>query len=171
MLPFQIAEAFRRARRGRRQPPRRDGDPSTWRLLADEVSHLVRTHAWSPAAIAGLLGVIAAVGVHVALGPAYPGPVAPDVARWLLLGLVVAASFGLGRTLPARWQDVRRAVGGVRVGLVLVASAAAFSVVKVGLHEMTPGPVIPAPARWVAIGAAVVVAIWSVAGHDHRPDS
>lgn len=168
MLPFQIAEAFRRARRRRAEPPRRGAGPSTWRLLAGEVAHLARTRTWSPAAAVSLLGVITSVGVHVALGPAYPGPVAPDAARWLLVGLVVVASIGLGRTLPSRWQDVRRAVGLVRFGLVLVTSAAAVSIVKVGLHEMTPGPVMPAPARWLVVVASVVaVAVVLMRGRNH----
>ncbi len=129
------------------------------RLLAGEVAHLARTRTWSPAAVVSLLGVVTSAGIHVALGPAYPGPVAPDAARWLLVGLVVVASFGLARTLPTRWQDVRRAVGRVRVGFALVTSAAAISVVKVGLHEMTPGPVMPAPARWLTVIAAVVAVV------------
>lgn len=138
-----------------------------WRLVAGETAHLGRACAASPAGVIGLLGVVSSVGVYVALGPVYPGPVAPGAARWLLVALVISATVGLGRSVPSRWRDVRCAVGRVRVGLVVVASAAAVSVVKVGMHEVTPGPVIPAPARWSVVAAVVVTAVVLLA-RDHR---
>ncbi len=119
----------------------------------------------------GLLGVVSAVGVHVALGPAYPGPVAPDVGRWLLVVLVLAASVGLARTVPSRWRDARRAVRRVRVGLAMALSAAVVSLVKVGLHEMTPGPVLPATVRWLVVAAVVAVVLVVMRGHDHTSGS
>lgn len=156
MLPFQIAEAIRRALRRRREPVHRitTGLPM-WRLLAGEVAHLGRACTTSPPAVVGLLGVVSALGVHVALGPAYPGPVAPDLARWMLVALVVAASVGLARTVPLRWRDARRAVRRVRIGLGVALSAAAVSIVKVGLHEVTPGPVLPATVRWLVVVSVV----------------
>lgn len=171
VLPFQIAEAYRRARRRHAQPARRAAGPSLLTLLVGETAHLARTCPTSPAGMIGLLGVVSAVGVHVALGPAYPGPVAPDVARWLLVVLVIAASVGLARTVPARWRDVRRAVGRVRIGMVVVLSAAAVSVIKVGLHEVTPGPVIPAAARWLVVTAVVAVVVAVMSGHNHTSGS
>lgn len=138
-----------------------------WRLVAGEAAHLGRACVASPAGLVGLLGVVASVGVYVALGPAYPGPVAPDAARWLLVALVIVASFGLGRSVPSRWRDARYAV---RVGLVAVVFAAAVSVVKVGLHEVTPGPVVPAPARWSVVAVVFVVAVVLMA-RDHGTGS
>lgn len=171
MLPFQIAEAIRRALRRRDEPVRRATGLPMWRLLAGEVAHLGRACTTSPAGVVGLLGVVSALGVHVALGPAYPGPVAPDVARWLLVVLVLAASVGLARTVPSRWRDARRAVGRVRVGLVVALSASVLSIVKVGLHEVTPGPVLPATARWLVVASVVVIAVVLLLGRDHTSDS
>lgn len=138
-----------------------------WRLFAGEVAHMGRACTTSPAGVVGLLGVVASAGVHVALGPAYPGPVAPAGARWLLVVLVVAASVGLARSVPSRWREARRAVGRVRVGMVVVLSAAAISVVKVGLHEVTPGPVIPAAARWLVVAAVVAAVLIVMRGRNH----
>lgn len=138
-----------------------------WRLLAGEMAHLGQACTTSPAGVVGLLGVVSAVGVLVALGPAYPGPVAPEGARWLLVALVIAASAGLARTAPPRWGDVRRAVGRVRVGIVVVLSAAALSIVKVGLHEVTPGPDLPATARWLVLSVVVGVVLVAMRGRNH----
>lgn len=114
--------------------------------------------------------MVTSVGVHVALGPAYPGPVAPDLARWVLVALVIGASVGLARTMPSRWRDARRAVGRVRIGVVVAATAAVVSVVKVGLHEVTPGPVVPATARWLLIAAVVTITL-VLLGRDRTSDS
>lgn len=167
MVPFLIAEAYRRVRRRRHEPALRAAGPPTWRLLAGEIAHLGRACTKAPAWMVGLLGVVSAVGVHVALGPAYPGPVAPESARWLLVVLVIAASVGLARTAPPRWRDVRRAVGRVRIGMVVVLSAAAISIVKVGLHEVTPGPVLPPTARWLVVSAVVAAVLVAMRGHNH----
>lgn len=167
MLPFLIAEAYRRARRRGDEPVRRSGGPAMWRLLAGEIGHLGRTCTTSPPGVVGLLGVVSAVGVHVALGPGYPGPVAPDGARWLLVVLVIASTVGLARTVPARWRDTRRAVRRVRVGLAVALTAAVLSIVKVGLHEMTPGPVLPQTVRWLVVTAIVAVVALVMRGTHH----
>lgn len=168
MLNVLIAEAVRRVRR--RLPRREPGsDVPIGRLITTEVVHLVRVGVAAPATVIVLMGLATAAGIHVALGPGYPGPVAPVAGRWALLVLVLAASVGVARTAPPRWRDVRRAVWRARVGLVLVASAASVSLVKVGLHDTTPGPVLPAPARWVAVAAIAVIAIAVLFRHGHRP--
>lgn len=167
MLPFQIAEAIRRALRRHDAPGGRIPGPPTWRLLAGEVAHFGRACTTSPAGVVGLLGVVSALGVHVALGPAYPGPVAPVLARWLLVALVVAGSFGLARTVPSRWRDARRAVRRVRIGLGVALSAAAVSIVKVGLHEVTPGPVLPATVRWAVVVSVVAGVLVVMRARNH----
>lgn len=166
MIPFQVAEAIRRARRRHRVQPA--GGLPLWRLVAGETTHLVRNGIGAPALAVLLSGAVVAAGVHVAIGPGYPGPVAPTAARWVLVTLVGVASVGLARTVPSRWGDVRHAVRRARVGLAVLGSAAAISVVKVGLHEVTPGPVMPAAARWIAV-AVVVLALALAARRDGTP--
>ena len=141
-----------------------------WRLLADEVRYVATSSVLSPKAAAVLCGAIAAMGVVVALGPAYPGPVAPRGLRWLLAAVVAASAIGLARAAPHRWREVRTAVRRARVGLSTVVAAAALSVFKVGLHEATPGPAIPSPVRWAAVSVVLVIAVL-VAGRNQASSS
>lgn len=161
MNPFHLAEGLRRSRRrrGRTRRARPTGAPF-WRLLVDETRHLA-ARLTAPSTVVAVAGVVAAVGVLVALGPGYPGPVAPSAARVVLPLAVAVAGFGLARGAPPRWSGVHRAVRQQRVVLAVALTAALTTVVKVGLHEMTPGPVVAAPLRWVAvmIGLAVVVVV------------
>lgn len=170
MLPFVVAEALRRARRHGHRARSRPGLPS-WRLLGDEVRHLSTTVLLAPRAVAAMSGLVAAVGVLVALGPVYPGPVAPTGLRWLLAATVAGSALGLARTAPPRWRDVRRAMRRARVGLAVVLTAASVSVLKVGLHEVTPGPVLPATVRWAVVTVVVVAAVAIAAGRDRTPGS
>lgn len=141
-----------------------------WRLLLGEAAHLGRAAVASPAVAVMLAGAVASAGVHVALGPGYPGPVAPVVARWSLAALVLAASLGVARTTPRRWRGIRRMVRRARIGLTLVAAAATVSLVKVGFHDVTPGPVLPAPIRWTLVAMTAMAALALAAGPDHRSD-
>ena len=171
MVPFLVAEALRRARRGHREEPvGHRGGPPMLRLLAGEVRHVATSSVLTPRGVAVVCGAVAAMGVVVALGPAYPGPVVPSGLRWLLAAVVAGGAVGLTRTAPHRWRDLRRAVRRARVGLVAVVAAAALSLFKVGLHEVTPGPVLPGPVRWAAVSAVLVGAIL-VAGHDRTHGS
>lgn len=164
MNPFHLAEGLRRTRRRRRRPrPHTGARTPTWRLLAGEAAHLTR-RATAPSTVVALAGAVAAVGVLVALGPGYPGPVAPLGARVLLPLAVVVAGIGLARSAPPSWADVHRAVRPQRLVLAVVLAAALTAVVKVGLHEMTPGPVVAAPLRWVAVLAGLGVVALVVRG-------
>lgn len=160
-------------RRVRRHLPRRGhaGGAGTGRLLAGEVGHVVRVVVTAPATVVVSMGLAAAAGVLVALGPGYPGPVAPVGARWGLVALVLAASVGVARTVPPRWREVRHAVRRARVGLALVAVSASVSLVKVGLHDTTPGPVLPAPARWAAVALIAIAAAVAIGRGNGRSDA
>lgn len=169
MIPFLVSEAIRRLRR--RVPERRpglDGGVPAWRLIGGELAYLARRGVVSPAVAMILFGLMSAAGVWVALGPAYPGPVAPVAARWLLGALVLGASLGVARTVPPRWRAVRRAVRRSRIAVAIVAFGAAVSLVKVGLHEVTPGPVLPASARWTVIVVSAVLAVALALSRDRR---
>lgn len=130
-----------------------------WRLLAGEARYVATSSVLSPRAAAVVCGAVAAMGVVVALGPAYPGPVAPTGLRWLLAAVVAASAIGLARAAPHRWRDVRSAVRRARVGLSAVVAAATLSVFKVGLHEVTPGPALPSPVRWAGVLVVLIVAV------------
>ena len=168
MIPFQVAEALRRVRRARRVPSRPGhASRSLAHLVAGEVVHLARTLARTPAVTVVAAGVTTSAGTYVALGPGYPGPVAPSIARWVLVTMIVLASIGIGCAVPRRWRDIRHAVGGARSGLVVLVTAAAITILKVGLHDVTPGPVLPAPARWTAVTVVLVAAVALALRHDH----
>lgn len=167
MIPFQVAEALRRVRRARRVPSSRaHASPSLGRLVAGEAAYLAGTLVRTPAVPVAVAGVVTSAGVYVALGPGYPGPVAPSIARWVLVVVIVLASIGLARATPRRWRDIRYAVGRARLGLAVLLTAAAISILKVGLHDVTPGPALPAPARWTAVAAVLVCAVALTRGHD-----
>ena len=136
-----------------------------WRLLAGEGRHVATSSVLTPQGVVVVCGAVAAMGVVVALGPAYPGPVAPSGLRWLLATVVAGSAVRLARTAPHRWHDLRGAVRRARVGLVTAVAAAALSVFKVGLHEVTPGPVLPGPVRWAAVSVVLLIAVL-VAGRD-----
>ena len=171
MILFLVAEALRRARRGQHEEPvRRHGGPPMWRLLAGEVRYVATSSVLTPRGVAVVCGAVAAMGVVVALGPAYPGPVAPTGLRWLLAAVVAASAVGLAQAAPHRWRELRSSVRRARVGLAAVVAAAALSVFKVGLHEVTPGPVLPSPVRWGAVSVVLVV-VMLVAGHDRTSGS
>ena len=71
-----------------------------------------------------------------------------------------------GRTGRRAASNARapRAVRPQRLVLAVVLAAALTAVVKVGLHEMTPGPVVAAPLRWVAVLAGLGVVALVVRG-------
>lgn len=158
MIPFVVSEAIRRARRRRpaassTPAPRRPVRP-LWRLVAEELAHTLRASAVRPAAAVALSGLATAAGVLVALGPGYPGPVAPAIARWVMATLVLVATVGIARAAPRRWREVGR----TSAALVALAAAGAVSIVKVGLHDLTPGPVLAVELRWAAVALIAVVA-------------
>ena len=132
-----------------------------WRLVGEEVCHQAATWSVRPAGAIVVAGLTAAMGVHVALGAAYPGPVAPVLLRWTLTAVAVLAAVGLARTAPRTWRQLRRSMRRARAGVAAVLLAGVVSLVKVGLHDATPGPVLPTAGRWMALGVlvAVVVAI------------
>ena len=112
-----------------------------------------------PAATILVAGLTAVIGVHVALGTAYPGPVAPVLLRWTLTAVGVLATVGLARTAPTTWRQLRRSWRHVRAGIAAILLAGVVSLVKVGLHDTTPGPVLPAAGRWAAVGVLVTVVV------------
>lgn len=172
MIPFLVAEAVRRVRRRSRddRARQRPGLP-TWRLVTDEVQHLAMSRVVTPRAAAAVCGTVTALGVMVALGPTYPGPVAPAVVRWLLAAILATSTFALARSAPPRFRDLRRMVRRARVGFAAVGAAAAITVIKVGLHDVTPGPVLPGTARWVAATVVVMGAVLLAAGRDRASGS
>lgn len=172
MIPFLVAEAVRRARRlNDPERPRQRAGPPAWRLLAGEIQNLAMSRFVTPRVVAAACGAVSAMGLVVALGPTYPGPVAPAVVRWLLAGTMAAGAFVLARSAPPRFRDLRRMVRRARIGLAAVGAAAAITVIKVGLHEVTPGPVLPGPARWVAATVVVMGAVLLATGRDRASGS
>lgn len=157
MISFLVAAARRRLRqRGRDVHPR--SQVSIGRLLVGEVAHLTRTMGGSPRSIVVLSGLLAMVGVYVALGPTYPGlVVVAEVARVVLAAVVLVSAIVFARTLPTTWRSVAQGWRRARIGVLTIGFAALLSVVKVGLHEATPGPALSPAARWglVAVGGAV----------------
>lgn len=133
-----------------------------WRLVGGEVRHQASTWIVRPAIPIVLAGLAAAMGVHVALGTAYPGPVAPVLLRWTLTAVAVLAAVGLARTAPSTWRQLRRSWRRARVGVAAVLLAGVVSLVKVGLHDTTPGPVLPAAGRWVAVAVLVMVVVAAI---------
>ena len=171
MNPIFLAEGLRRSHHRRGRPRSiRPRDPSTSRLLLGELGHLLRLVA-RPRAVVVAAGLVTAVGVFVALGPGYPGPVAPSGARAVLTLSVAVGGLGLARSAPPRWSGVRRAVRRQRLGMAVALASALIALVKVGLHEMTPGPAVGAPWRWttVTVAAAIGVAV-TVRRGDRGPD-
>ena len=158
VIPFLVAEAIRRARRGRRTDhgSRR---PTTAQLVLAEASHQVRAAARRPALVVLMSGTAVACGVYVALGSGYPGPVAPDALRWPLVLAVLLGAVGLARTSPATWSALQHSLRRARLALIAMGFAGAVSIVKVGLHDMTPGPVLPSTARWTLVSVLAGVAV------------
>lgn len=139
-----------------------------WRLLAGEVKDQLQVFVRSPALLMMVAGLLTATGAHVALGTGYPGPVAPEGVRWLLTLMILTAAIMLASTVPRAWSDVRGSLRRARITVVGVGLAGAFSVVKVGLHDTTPGPVMPAQGRWVAVALLALAALaWVRSGKTH----
>lgn len=121
------------------------------RLLLDELLDLVRAWARAPALVMVVSGLVAAAGLYVALGSGYPGPVAPQPLRWAMVLAVVVVVAVIVRTVPPTWRKVRSSVLRARAMIAVVSVAGVVSLIKVGLHDTTPGPVLPAAGRWTAV--------------------
>lgn len=165
MIPFQVSAALRRLRRRHDDGWPRPARIPLWRLLALECAHLADTVVRSPVSVVVLLEAVAVVGLHVALGPDYPGLVVfGEPLRVVVTGLVIVLAIVIAWRTPRTWEAVARDWRRARFTLMLVALAAVVSIVKVGLHDATPGPVLPSVERWVAVSAGVLVAVASTRG-------
>ena len=167
MVPFVVAEALRRVRRSHGGGRARVRRLPMSRLLLGEARHQL-VAASRPAVLVVVLGLVAMAGLHVALGGAYPGPVAPGPLRWVVALAGLVAVVGLARTVPPSWRQLRATVARDRVWIGVVGLASAASLVKVGLHDTTPGPVLPATGRWIAMALVTALVVGALADRGAR---